>query len=74
MFKSKFRDDMINLKKPAVDRRPDGSKIVTAAVWAQFERNTWITRDPELARILREKIKARKEKDPLHVVETTDEE
>ena len=59
MFKSKYRDDCITLRKPMIERLPDGSKSFQAAQVAQFDRNTWITEDPEEAALLRNAITTR---------------
>lgn len=71
VFKSKFINDCHRLKRPIKTVLPDGSVSVEPGTFAQFERNTWITKDPELAKIMRDKIEARRLKDPIHVVETT---
>lgn len=70
-FKSKFREDKVALFKTG-EKRIDGSiKVVTE--WAEFDRNTWTTRDPEKAERLRQIIKEReRDRNPLHVFETTD--
>jgi hypothetical protein len=69
-FKSKYREDKIALNKIG-EKRVDGTvKMVTT--WAEFQRNTWTTRDPKKARRLREIIKERlRDGDPIHVIETT---
>jgi len=75
-FKSKYKSDKITLKKGHKVRNPDGSMtIIEAQIYAEFSRNTWTTRSPDLAELLRERIEAGEDPGnplpPLHVVETT---
>lgn len=75
-FKSKFRSDKITLKKAVKVKNPDGSmSILSPQVYAEFSRNTWSTRSPELAGILRKRIEAGEDpSDPLcptNIIETT---
>lgn len=75
-FKSKFRSDKITLKKAVKVKNPDGSMtIMSPHVYAEFNRNTWSTRSPELAGILRKRIAAGEDPGdplcPLNVIETT---
>jgi hypothetical protein len=73
VFKSKFRADKIQLQVGHTIKNPDGSKSVIPDIWAEFERNTWTTRDPERADMLRKQIKQGEDSGrPLHVMETTD--
>lgn len=71
VFKSKYREDRVTLKKPRKVKYDDGSVFVDAGEYAEFHRNTWTTDDAVKARKLREMIEERKDKDPLHIVETT---
>lgn len=71
VFKSKFRRDQVTLRKPVSTPLPDGSRRVTGTVWAEFDHNTWTTKDPELATILRDAIATRRPINPLGIVETT---
>jgi hypothetical protein len=75
-FKSKFRSDKVTLKKAVKTKNPDGSMtILSPQVYAEFSRNTWSTRNPELAGILRKRIEAGEDpSDPLcptNIIETT---
>lgn len=70
-FKSKYRDDKVVLFKRG-EKRIDGTTKVISEM-AEFDRNTWTTRDPEKAERLRQIIKEReRDRNPLHVFETTD--
>lgn len=71
VFKSKFRQDRVTLRKPLKTKHNDGSYSVDPGEYAEFERNTWSTNDAFKAQILRDKIKERQNMDPLHIVETT---
>ena len=71
IFKSKFREDVVNLRKGYKERNPDGSTTFHAGYDAEFHRNTWPTKDPVLAQLLRDKIEERKNLNPLHIIETT---
>ena len=70
-FKSKFREDVITLRKPMKKDNPDGSTTLEPMVVAEFHRNTWFTKKAWEAGVLREKIEARKHTDPYHIIETT---
>lgn len=71
IFKSKFADDRITLKKPRKIKYDDGTMFVDPGVFAEFHYHTWMTDDPMLAEILRKKIEERKDVNPLNIVETT---
>ena len=72
-FKSKFREDKLTLKKQIIEALADGSKRVTGTEFIEFSQNTFSTQDPEVARVLREKIADRDKLGvPLHVIETTE--
>jgi hypothetical protein len=70
-FKSRYKEDVVNLKKAYKERNPDNSTTFFSGYDAEFHRNTWSTQDPELAQLLRDKIKERQNLNPLHIVETT---
>ena len=71
IFKSKYAEDRVRLKPPEYRYNERGEKTVTPAVYAEFHWNTWRTHDDHLAQMLRDKIEARTERDPLYIVETT---
>ncbi len=70
-FKSKFREDVITLKKSHRKDNPDGSTTLEHRVDAEFHRNTWSTKKAWEAGVLRDMIQDRKDTDPIHIVETT---
>ena len=75
-FKSIYRRDKVTLRKGERAKNPDGSmRVVSPQVWAEFDHNTWTTRDPELAEILRKQIAIGDDPHsgvaPLRIVETT---
>lgn len=71
VFKSKYREDIVTLVTPRKIKHADGSTFIDPGKFAEFHRNTWTTHDPYEAQLLREKIEARRDTDPLHIVETT---
>ncbi len=74
VFKSKYREDNVTLRKPVRRELADGTAYMEPAVVAQFNRSTWATDDAELAKLLRDIIKRRLATAPLHILETTDKE
>ncbi len=74
VFKSKYKEDVVTLKKGVKTVAPDGRMDVQPAVTAEFHRFTWATDDDDKASILRGFIAARfKDGTPLHILETTKE-
>jgi hypothetical protein len=72
VFKSKYKDDKVTLKKGRKEQLPDGSTYVEPPVLAEFSRYTWVTDDPVYAEILRDGIKKRLlHGNPIHILETT---
>jgi hypothetical protein len=72
VFKSKYKEDKVTLKKGRKESLPDGSSRVEAPVLAEFTRYTWSTDDPASAEILRGFIADRlRAGNPLHILETT---
>lgn len=72
IFKSKFREDKITLRKPQTELNPDGTKSVHGHVMAEFNRNTWSTDDPQMAEAMRTAIHNRLKRGvPIEIVETT---
>jgi hypothetical protein len=75
-FKSKFKRDKITLIKAHKIKNPDGSMtVLSPQIYAEFDRNTWSTTNPEYAGILRQRIEDglsdRSSLPPLDVIETT---
>lgn len=71
VFKSKYREDKVLLEHGSKVEHKDGSKTIKSDVWAEFQRNTWSTKDPRLAGILRNQIEEWEDIAPLHIMETT---
>ena len=72
VFKSKYKEDVVTLKKGKKDKFPDGTMDIVAPIAAEFHRFTWATDDADLALILRNNIAKRlKQGSPLHILETT---
>jgi hypothetical protein len=72
VFKSKYKEDKVTLKKGIKEQMPDGSARVQAPVLAEFSRFTWSTDDPVSAETLRGFIAQRlRDGVPLHIQETT---
>ena len=72
VFKSKFREDKVTLRKPHTELNADGTKTVTGHEMAEFSRNTWSTDDPQRAEAMRTAIKNRQKRGtPLAIIETT---
>ena len=75
VFKSKYKEDRVTLKKGTRELMPDGTAFVSPPVVAEFGRNTWATDDANLAGILRDIIGRRLLTGaPIHILETTDKE
>ncbi len=72
VFKSKYKEDKVTLKKGIKERMPDGSTRVEAPIMAEFNRYTWATDNTEYAEILRGGIANRLlNGNPIHIQETT---
>lgn len=72
-FKSKYREDIVWLKTPRRELRPDGSVFIDPGVKAEFHRNDWVTEDKLHAKMMRGHIEdAAKAGRPMHIVEITD--
>lgn len=72
-FKSKYRDDVLNLEKGKITSRPDGSRMTEGRLDAQFSFNTFTTYDPEIAQKIRDVIASRKrEGRDIGIFETSD--
>lgn len=72
VFKSKFKEDKVTLKKGLKETMPDGSMRVQAPVLAEFSHFTWITDDTNRAALLRAAIEERLlHGSPIHIQETT---
>ena len=73
VFKCKYKEDRVTLKKGTKELMPDGSAFVSPPVTAEFGRHTWSTDDANLAGILRDIIARRLlQRSPIHIQETTD--
>lgn len=73
VFKSKFKEDVVTLKKGKKSALPDGTMNVEAPQTADFHRFTWATDDPEDAEKLRNIIERRLASGtPIHILETTE--
>lgn len=73
VFKSKYKEDVVTLKKGKKEKFPDGTMDIVAPVAAEFHRFTWATDDSDLAEKLRNIIANRlKSGTPIHILETTD--
>ena len=72
IFKSKYTEDVIWLKPPRRELRPDGSVFIDPGMKSEFHKNTRITSDSLEAQLLRSKIKEAEQLGaPLNIVETT---
>jgi len=71
VFKSKYREDKVLLEHGYRRKHSNGTYSIKNDVWAEFARNTWSTKDPRLAGILRNQIEEWEDIAPLHIMETT---